>query len=80
MIFFLGMDLNSNAIKLYRNESFISLIYKVKNTILPSQGEVSLAKYEALGMQVKDLAELFGVSRNTIGNWVNDSKPKPECN
>ena len=78
MIFFLGMDLNSNAIKLYRNESFISLIYKVKNNILPSQGEVSLAKYEAFGMQVKDLAELFGVSRNTIGNWVNDSRPKPD--
>ena len=30
------------------------------------------------GMQVKDLAELFGVSRNTIGNWVNDSRPKPD--
>jgi hypothetical protein len=29
------------------------------------------------GMQVKDFAELFGVSRNTIGNWVNDSRPKP---
>ena len=25
-----------------------------------------------------NLAELFGVSRNTIGNWVNDSKPKPD--
>lgn len=37
-----------------------------------------MAKYEALGMQVKDLAELFGVSRNTIGNWANDSRPKPD--
>ena len=27
------------------------------------------------GMQVKDLADLFGVSRNTIGNWVNGSRP-----
>jgi len=30
------------------------------------------------GMQVKDLTELFGVSRNTIGNWVNDSRPKSD--
>jgi len=25
-----------------------------------------------------NLAESFGVSRNTIGYWVNDSKPKPD--
>jgi len=31
------------------------------------------------GMQVKELAELFGVSRNTIGNWVNgENKPQAE--
>ena len=77
-----GGDRNNGSLIaiLYRAHSPTAGVRFVDGTMRKLKGKTGIDAtcYTLWRFYCTNLAELFGVSRNTIGNWVNDSKPKPD--